>query len=153
MGRNKAVTLAMGTLVALGLVTSAWGSGSQNKTITLHTSSKLEHAGSVDNAPVGDSPGDRIFFTETLLDSSGRVIGHDAADCVRLFDTRSECTGTYSLAGGQVTVQLVQPSFSGTLTYTQAITGGTGRYGGASGTVTVHQSPSGDHSTFKILMR
>jgi hypothetical protein len=41
---------------------------------------------------------------------------------------------------------------SGTLTYDQAITGGTGRYDGARGTVRVAQGPSGDRFTFKIRL-
>jgi hypothetical protein len=145
-------TLTTVALVAIGLTTSASGSSTRTKVITIRTKSKLEHAAAVDNAPTGDSPGDRLVFTEKLLDSRGRIIGHDAADCVRLFDARSLCTGTYILPEGQLMVQLLQPKFTGTLTYTQAIIGGTGRYAAARGTVTLHQAPSGDHSTFKIVV-
>ncbi|MBN1528902.1 MAG: hypothetical protein JW895_07565 [Thermoleophilaceae bacterium] len=37
-----------------------------------------------------------------------------------------------------------------TCLYDQAITGGTGRFAGARGTVTVDQQPTGDRFTFKI---
>jgi hypothetical protein len=52
------------------------------------------------------------------------------------------------LHGGQVMVQLLQPGRQGT--YRQAITGGTGRYAGARGTVTVRQGDGGDRFTFRI---
>jgi hypothetical protein len=45
-------------------------------------------------------------------------------------------------------VQLVQPAPTGT--YTQAITGGTGKYAGVTGTVTVRQRAGGDRFTFHI---
>jgi hypothetical protein len=93
-----------------------------------------------------------LVFTERLLNSSGRQVGSDAASCVFLFDERSVCTGTYILPGGQVMVELLQPSLTGTLTYTQAITGGTGRFARAGGTVTIHQRPSGDHFVFRVYL-
>ena len=70
------------------------------------------------------------------------------ATCVALFDATLLCTATYVLPGGQVMVQLLQPGPRGT--YDQAITGGTGRYGGARGTVAVRQSDAGDRFTFRI---
>jgi hypothetical protein len=118
------------------------------RTITLEARSQLEQAQSVDNEPAGPSAGDLLVFTERLLDSSGKRIGSDSAVCVRLFDERSLCTGTYALHGGQVMVQLLQPGGQGT--YRQAITGGTGRYAGARGTVAVQQDDGGDRFTFRI---
>jgi hypothetical protein len=118
--------------------------------IKLRFRSQLEHVQYVDNSPSGRSAGDMLVFTERLLNSAGRRVGSDAASCVVLFDKRSLCTGTYNLPGGQVMVQLVQPSLTGTLTYTQAITGGTRRFARASGTVTVNQRPSGDRFLFDV---
>jgi hypothetical protein len=120
-----------------------------DRTITIRLTSKVDQAKLVDNAPTGDSPGDVLIFTEKLFNARGKQVGTDAASCTRLFDASSLCTGVYKLRGGQIHVQLVQPGPSGT--YDQAITGGTGRYAGARGTVTVAQGGSGgDHFTFKI---
>jgi hypothetical protein len=47
-------------------------------------------------------------------------------------------------------VQLIQPGPTGT--YAQAITGGTGRYAGATGTVTVDQHGGGDRFTFHVRL-
>jgi len=126
------------------------GAGAATRTVTLQARSQLEQAQTVDNAPAGPSPGDLLVFTERLLDSAGRAIGRDAAQCVTLFDASSLCTGTYVLHGGQVMVQLLQPGPQ--VTYQQAITGGTGRYAGARGTVTVRQSSGGDRFTFRIRL-
>jgi hypothetical protein len=120
------------------------------RTVTLQARSQVEQAQTVDNQPAGPSAGDLLVFTERLLDPSGKEIGHDAAVCVTLFDARSLCTGTYDLRGGQVMVQLLQPGPQ--RTYDQAITGGTGRYAGARGTVTVHQGDGGDRFTFRIRL-
>jgi hypothetical protein len=138
-------------VLVTGAVVLAAPVAAQARTIVLDARSQLEQAQSVDNEPAGPSAGDLLVFTERLLDSLGKQIGSDSAVCVRLFDERSLCTGTYVLRGGQVMVQLLQPGQS--VTYRQAITGGTGRYAGARGTVTVRQGGGGDRFTFRIRVR
>ena len=141
-------TIALIAVGALALSAAPADAKSHGRTITIKARSQIEHAQAVDNAPTGASPGDLLIFTEQLFDSNGKRIGSDAATCVRLFDATSLCTGIYKLPGGQVMVQLLQPGPTGT--YDQAITGGTGRFAGARGTVTVAQQSSGDRFTFKI---
>jgi hypothetical protein len=141
-------TIALIAVGALALSAAPADAKSHGRTITIKARSQIEHAQAVDNAPTGASPGDLLIFTEQLFDSHGKRIGGDAATCVRLFDATSLCTGIYKLPGGQVMVQLLQPGPTGT--YDQAITGGTGRFAGARGTVTVAQQSSGDRFTFKI---
>jgi hypothetical protein len=145
----KRSTLALASVGALVLSAAPAGAKSGEPT-TIKARSHLDQVHLVDNAPVGDSPGDVLLFTEQLLDSRGKRIGSDAASCVRLFDKTSLCTAVYTLPRGTIMVQLLQPGLTGTLTYNQAITGGTGRYAGARGTVTVAQKPDGDRFTFKI---
>ena len=145
MTRSTIAVIAVG---ALALSAAPAGAKGHGRTITIKARSQIEHVQLVDNAPTGDSPGDMLVFTEQLFDSHGKRIGGDAATCVRLFDATSLCTGLYKLPGGQVMVQLLQPGPTGT--YDQAITGGTGRFAGARGTVTVAQQSGGDRFTFKI---
>jgi hypothetical protein len=142
-----AAVLASAVIVAIGHTATA--SSPAGTSITLHLTSQLEQAHYVDNPPPGPSAGDDLVFTERLLNTNGRQVGNDAASCIALFDQRSLCTGTYILPNGQILVQLLQPGETGT--YTQAITGGTGKYQRATGTVTVAQHPGhGDHFTLNI---
>jgi hypothetical protein len=145
-----AATCAIAALAAAIPTATAKPRRDGDRLIKIQARSTLENARAVDNAPAGVSAGDVLIFTERLLDARGRVIGSDAAVCTRLFDQRSLCTGAYTFKRrGQVMVQLIQPGPTGT--YTQAITGGTGRFAGARGTVTVRQGlPGGDRFSFRM---
>jgi hypothetical protein len=147
MTRSTVVLAAVG---AIALVPASGVAKGHDRPLTIKARSQLDQVHLVDNAPAGDSPGDMLVFTERLLDARGKVIGSDAATCVRLFGQESLCTGAYKLPGGRLMVQLVQPGPTGT--YEQAITGGTGRFAGARGIVTVAQSPNGDQFTFKVRL-
>lgn len=146
----KRSTIALAAVGALALIAAPAGAKSGEPTITIRVRSEVNQVHVVDNAPAGDSAGDVLLFTERLFNSHGKRIGSDAASCVRLFDETSLCTAVYTLPRGKIMVQLLQPGLTGALTYDQAITGGTGRYAGARGTVTVAQKPGGDRFTFKI---
>jgi hypothetical protein len=141
-------TIAVVAVGALALSAGPAAAKGHDRTITIKARSKIDQVHLVDNAPTGDSPGDMLVFTEKLFNARGKQIGSDAATCVRLFDQTSLCTGTYKLRGGQVMVQLVQPGPTGI--YDQAVVGGTGRFTGVRGKVTVDQRPDGDRFTFKL---
>jgi hypothetical protein len=142
--RHLATAAALALLAALAPATATAARPKATRTVVIHAHSQLVKA--------QVKQGDRIIFTERLLSPKGRTIGHDFADCARLFDERSLCTGVYDLRRGQLMVQLLQPQLTGRLTYEQAITGGTGRFAGARGTVTVNQgaAKAGDRFTFRI---
>jgi hypothetical protein len=144
-------TVTLGIVGALAVAPGTAAAKGHHGRLTLKATGKVEHAAVVDNAPTGDSPGDVLVFTEKLFNARGKQIGSDAAQCVRLFDQTSLCTGVYKLRGGQIHVQLVQPGPTGT--YDQAVVGGTGRFAGARGVVTVDQNPAGDRFTFKLRLR
>ena len=143
-------TIALVTLGALALSAGPADAKGHSRTITIKARSKVEHVQTVDNAPAGASAGDMLIFTEGLFNARGKRIGSDAAICTRLFDQTSLCTGTYKLPGGQVMVQLLQPGPN--VKYDQAVTGGTGRFAGARGTVTVDQRADGDRFTFRLKL-
>lgn len=144
------IAIALVAAGALALTPASAVAKSHGRTITIKARSQIDQVQTVDNAPAGPSAGDMLVFTERLFDSHGKRIGSDAASCVSLFDGTSLCTGTYALPGGRLMVQLLQPGPTGT--YDQAITGGTGRFAGARGTVTVAQKPDGDRFTFRIRL-
>jgi hypothetical protein len=80
----------------------------------------------IDTAPVGDSPGDQILFTDTLLDQAGRRIGRDEARCTVMFGDDVLCDATFVIDGkGQLTIEGVGLNL--------AVTGGTGRFKKARG--------------------
>ena len=140
--------LLLTTAAAFGLAASP---AIAAKRTTFDLRSKITNVKLVDAEPAGMSAGDVLVFTEELSDKSGAVVGHDAAYCVRLFDASALCSGVYSLKGGQIMVQLLQPGPTGT--YTQSITGGTGRFARATGTVTVRQNPAqGDRFHFAVVV-
>jgi hypothetical protein len=91
----------------------------------------------VDAAPEGDSPGDQILFTDTLLDQAGRRVGHDEARCTLMFGGDVLCDATFVLDGqGQLTVEGVGLTF--------AVTGGTDQFRKARGQMHETFLPSGE---------
>jgi len=144
------VLLGGATLIAAVVSAAPAVANGGQRTITLHARSEVERVQFVDNQPAGPSAHDVLLFTEQLFDGRGNRIGSDAATCMRLFDETSLCTGVYRLPRGRLMVQLLQPGPAGT--YDQAITGGTGRYAGASGTVRVAQRAGGDRFTFRVRL-
>jgi len=147
---NTPRLVLLGALGALAILPAPAGAKPREHTITLHARGVIQQAQAVDSPPAGESAGDLLVFTERLLDKRGNRLGADAAHCLRLFDPTWLCTGTYRLPGGRLMVQLLLPGPA--VTYDQAITGGTGRFAGARGTVTVEQRPDGDRFTFKVRL-
>ncbi|HYZ80298.1 MAG TPA: hypothetical protein VE571_03465 [Solirubrobacteraceae bacterium] len=93
------------------------------------------------------SLGARDVFSDDLFTSKGgKSLGSDGGVCTvtRVADASTasgtlECEVTFSLPGGQIATQALTTITNGNLTGTQpgAITGGTGRYHGASGQILV----------------
>jgi len=91
----------------------------------------------VDVAPRGASLGDQVVFSEKLLVGS-RQVGHEGASCTNVSVSSNEylCTATFSLHDGQISAQgLVL--FGNPTPYAAPITGGSGKYLGASGELRV----------------
>jgi allene oxide cyclase len=91
----------------------------------------------VDNGPKGDSVGDTLGFGNTIYDASNTTaVGSDGGQCVRTVPGVSfECMWTTSLKDGQITVE---GPFLDAADSTLAITGGTGAFRNASGTMDLH---------------
>jgi hypothetical protein len=91
----------------------------------------------VDNAPTADSVGDTLGFGNAVYDASNTtVVGSDGGQCVRTVPGVSwECMFTTSLKNGQITVA---GPFLDAGDSTLAITGGTGAFRNASGTMDLH---------------
>jgi hypothetical protein len=91
----------------------------------------------IDNVPAGDSIGDTLAFGNELFDKTNTTkVGTDQGSCVRTtVGVAFECTWTNSLKGGQITVE---GPFLDAGDSVLAITGGTGKYRDARGTMQLH---------------
>jgi allene oxide cyclase len=84
-----------------------------------------------------DSIGDLLTFADPVYDAANTVqLGTDQGYCVRVVLGKSwECIWTLLLKDGQITIE---GPYLETSDSTFAITGGTGKYAGAKGTLRVH---------------
>ena len=90
----------------------------------------------IDNGRKGSSAGDISTFTHALTERGGPV-GRDQGYCVRILRGTSECTMTTVLRDGRI---MVAGSFDDVGVNRLAVTGGTGAYTHASGSVSVRRA-------------
>jgi hypothetical protein len=136
------------------VVVSPWEHGSAAATgpgkITI-TNRQISVA-RVDVGRHGKSPGDMEIIRQRLFDRASHVIGHAELMCTFVDSRRSRmCRGTYFMPRGKLVV-------AGSLQYRQlydlAVTGGTGLYDNARGTVTVtrmDRRPVRDLVVFRLV--
>ncbi|HET6172784.1 MAG TPA: allene oxide cyclase family protein [Gaiellales bacterium] len=105
--------------------------------ITIHVVERATSDTPVDNAPARDSVGDTLAFGNAVYDATNTTqIGTDGGQCVRTVPGVSfECAWTTMLKDGQITVE---GPFLDAGDSTLAITGGTGAYRTARGTMDLH---------------
>jgi allene oxide cyclase len=91
----------------------------------------------VDLGAKGDSIGDLLVFANGVFDSANKTqIGSDQGYCVRTIVGKSwECNWTLTLKGGQITVEGPFMDEGDSLF---VVTGGTGKYAGAKGSMKLH---------------
>jgi hypothetical protein len=125
------------------------------RTLTLVSTEKGNDEKYVDAKPKGYSVGDS-FLLSSLLHQGGRVAGRVEAHCSLQDPTyhAQVCTLTAILADGQITLQGAGldkklPGIGAT-TEAYAVTGGTGAYVGASGTMTRKGNGKRDTLTFTL---
>ncbi len=143
-----AMALAMALSLSGGLLVGAAAQGeSPAPDITV-----VEHAATdlvIDLGVTGDSLGDLLMFGNDLYDATDTtVVGRDEGTCFRTNPGLSyECTWTNILADGSIVVQ--GPFYDDLRDSDLAITGGTGAYSSAEGTMTLHaRDPKGTEFDF-----
>jgi allene oxide cyclase len=102
----------------------------------------------VDLGAPGDSVGDLLTFANPVYDAANKVqLGTDQGYCVRVAVGKSwECFWTLILKEGQVTIE---GPFYDQGDSSMAVTGGTGKYAGAKGSMKLHpRDAKGSSYTF-----
>jgi len=100
----------------------------------------IEHAdtdATLDLGVKGDSVGDLLTFANPVYDAANKAqVGSDQGYCVRVIAGKSwECFWTLRLKEGQITIE--GPFFDAGDSV-MAVTGGTGKYAGAKGSMKLH---------------
>jgi allene oxide cyclase len=120
-------------LLALVLVALAIPAAATATTRTLHLTEKQTFQHYVDKGAKGESPGDIRTFGGTVF-QHGTKVGHDRIRCV----VAASCDAQVWIRGGS----LISKGFVATgPSFSAKITGGTGKYARAHGTVTVVGGP------------
>lgn len=136
--RGKLLIASM--TVALGLV--GFGLGMAAATSHIHDPVNItvrEHTATdkvVDVGRKGDSTGDILTFHNKLFNAADtHQVGTDSGQCTRESPGQGtwECWWTATLPDGQITIE--GPFFDATGSIEAAVTGGTGRYANARGTM------------------
>jgi allene oxide cyclase len=85
----------------------------------------------------GDSPGDLLTFANPVFDAANKTqLGTDQGYCVRVVTGKSwECFWTLLLKEGEITIE---GPFYDDKDSVMAVTGGTGKYAGAKGSLSLH---------------
>ena len=140
--------IAAASICALVLVVSLASSSVARPGVTRLV--VIEHATTdavVDLTTNGDSTGDLLTFHNDLFDESNKdVVGSDQGECVRIeVGVSWECRWVNFLEGGSITVE--GPFFDAKAS-SVAITGGTGVYRGARGSMRLVSNENGTEFTF-----
>lgn len=148
------VVLILVAATAVALAAPAAGKAKKRKPPLKFTLiGKLASAHVVDNDPSGASAGDVVIFSQTLFNRSGeKEVGSSRGECTRTSAPEGDslCEGAFLLKRGQITIQGVDPPETVTR-HPLVVTGGSGRYRGVRGEITVHHvTPVEDRLDFKL---
>ena len=107
----------------------------------------------IDLGAKGDSPGDLLVFANKIYDAANKTqVGTDSGYCIRTAVGKSwECFWTLTLQEGQITIEGPYLDTGDSL---MAVTGGTGKYAGAKGSMKLHPkdpTPTAYDFTYDLL--
>jgi allene oxide cyclase len=143
---NKLIRIAAGALAALAAVPA----------LAAEKIQLVEHAdtdATLDLGVKGDSVGDLLTFANPVYDAANKTqVGSDQGYCVRVIAGKSwECFWTLRLKEGQITIE---GPFYDAGDSVMAVTGGTGKYAGAKGSMKLHSRDAKGSSydlTYELL--
>ena len=154
---NRTTGRVLTTALVAGVVAAAIGgvslarAGDGGRTLTLTEVQTNAAFVNISHTPQG-APGDQLILRSAVKDAQGRRIGSSSVVCEMVFAKQLQCTGVYRLPGGTLTGTAMAPaSPTSTAPVHIAITGGTGRYEGASGQATLTpQSQTVNHTVIDL---
>lgn len=149
--------MVVGVTVASVSAAPAGSSATAGSVETIRLTGRFVQQAELDLGAAGESLGDQLVFTQDLFRRSQEVgtlggvctiTGLEAGVSVTF-----QCQATASLAAGQITTQGLITFSAETegQSFRVAITGGTGAYRTAHGQVTVVETATEDHLTFRII--
>ena len=151
---KRALSVAFAALLvvlALSLIAQARTThGSRASTVTV-----IEHATTdkvIDTGKKGDSTGDLLTWHNQVYDSTDKsVVGHDQGECIRISPKEGswECTWITWIGSDSITVE---GPYYDTKDSTLAITGGTGAYRLATGSMDLVAMNGGTEYAFEFTV-
>jgi hypothetical protein len=153
----KRLLIALAAVSAIAVVmfaVTAWGKPSGKKHHSGKKITVIEHAttdATTDTGAAGDSAGDVLTFANDVFDKTDtNKVGTDQGYCIRVVPGPSEassyeCNFTTMLAKGNI---VVEGPFYDAQDSVLAITGGTGRYRNARGTMELQSREGGTKFAF-----
>jgi len=137
--RKTAIASAVVVALALGaiLVSIANGADKVAQPMQIHVIERATTDKVIDTGKPGDTTGDLLTWHNALYDATNKTrVGHDQGECVRMSPKHGtwECRWINWIDGGTIAVEGV---FFDTKNSVLAITGGTGMYRNARGTMTL----------------
>jgi hypothetical protein len=144
---------AAGTAARLALLTAALVTAPAFAAEQIKVVERPVGETTVDLTSKGDSVGDMLVFANGVFDAANKTqIGTDQGYCVRTIVGKSwECFWTLTLKAGQITVEGPFLDQGDSLL---VVTGGTGKYAGAKGSLKLHPrdaTPTGYDFTYDLL--
>ncbi|WP_432016468.1 allene oxide cyclase barrel-like domain-containing protein [Streptomyces hydrogenans] len=137
LGTATLVTLLAFTPVAAG-ATDAGSAQTKGKTRTLTFLAEVQQLTRFPVTPGSVSQGDRVVVRSDLFDEAHNKVGETHGTCTTTrggADEAEQCLVTYVLPDGQITTQGVYFDYVDQGPFDSAITGGTGKYEKARGSV------------------
>ncbi|MEU8883319.1 allene oxide cyclase barrel-like domain-containing protein [Streptomyces hydrogenans] len=137
LGAATLVTLLAFTPVAAG-ATDAGSAQTKGKTRTLTFLAEVQQLTRFPVTPGSVSQGDRVVVRSDLFDEAHNKVGETHGTCTTTrggADEAEQCLVTYVLPDGQITTQGVYFDYIDQGPFDSAITGGTGKYEKARGSV------------------
>jgi len=150
MKRLLVVVFSIVALGMLGAAVAAWAGSPARHPGGAKSFTVIEHATTdetTDTGAQGDTAGDVLTFANEVFDrTDARRVGTDQGYCIRVVPGASyECNFTIILASGQI---VVEGPFYDAKDSTLAVTGGTGRFRRARGTMDLHALENGTKFAF-----